>query len=231
MASTHPTCLSLYKAITAEGVDTLEKAISIIEPQTDMDRIARWGMGLDRDFLLDGLLKFDPPQDKATFKRLGFAIIDSHIERAHRDNFENGLNVLLRRALTTQRGEWILAAMEHAFHAAFSLHDHSGERLLDWVQNQDRYTQQEVARYALRAMRYRGLAQNSRQAGRILDLVNTLLEIDEELLADWRAVDIEALERVENKAEQDAGPIKVFAKRAVLAQIAGPAKAAPPPKL
>lgn len=221
MAGARPTINSLIQALGQKNIKSLEDAISCIEPQSGIDVIEHGPETATKTKdILNVLLSFPPPADKNTYRRLSRAMIDSGLVRANREDIPAGLTGLICQGLDNDKNEWISEIMEMDFHAMFRAYTNGGFSFQRWILKiQNTALMEQVSEFAMRAMRYKGLSQNSLDARKILDLLEFVLDIDSELLS-VRKTDLAQFKHLERKAEVPHPRLLSFLHNKTLFQMA-----------
>lgn len=228
MSANQPTVNSLIKALQGKNIKTLEQAITCIEPTSSLDVVKKWVLGQEKRTLMDIILSFPAPQERETYKRLGLAMVNSGLVRAHREHHEAGLTDIIIRAMDKGKNDWVKEIMSHDFHATFRVMTIKGSAYFcQWVEeNRDDDVLERVSEFSLRAMRYKRLAQNSSQARHILDLLDFLVDLGLDDIY-TKEEDLRQLQSLERKAQISYPRLVSLMRSRRLSHLAGARAPAP----
>lgn len=233
--SIRPTIKTIYNAVRQPKLQSLEAVMKCMTPESALDRL-RSSKDEKKFYPLiwDRVLSFPPPGDNKTYAQLGKVFIDSGLMTVHTQDTDGALRSLAERALETDQNQWVQDMMENAFHVMARTQIYKPQTVYEWIQRNahDAELMQNVARFAIKILRYERLAQNDYQAHGFLGLLDVMAKEYSHTLDQVDRHDITKVEALMRKAKTQDDPLILrFVRKKILEHIATPKAPAPRPKI
>lgn len=206
MAAGRPTLNTLIKALNSAQCDSVEKAIALLSPIDATDRVLAGWDQIKRGQILDKLLSFPPMDDKASITQLGQALVNSGVSSGKPNDGIMGLVALAAHALEKDHSQWLEVLLENVPGAVWTC-VYTTQHVPAWMK---RPTTSERARWrmgqhAAKNTRSRGAYQGTHQARKLIELLETLMDILPQDQFPLRGKDLPHIERLVNGAGDPAG--------------------------
>lgn len=178
MASGRPTLNTLIKALNSTQCESVDKAIALLSPTQSVDRVLA---GLDqakREQILDRILSFTPVDDEYTVRQLGLALVNSGVSSGKPNDGIMGLVALTARALEKGHPEWMEVLSYHAPGAVWMC-VYTTATVGPWLKRPttSEQTRWRMGQQAAKHARSKGAYQGSYQARKLIDLLETLMDV------------------------------------------------------